>query len=167
MSIQSTTQTFHLFADYHQIYLEDSQAHNLIDDPNAWAAQLLNEDALARHLGIASGVLCLLTARPMTVPVEVEVLRQAPPGDLAGWDHVAEASLAVPSGEVVLHGATDYLPDAPHLAVEPGTYRVRACAGGLDTLSPDQLEGEDHYKLTLWPAPEREPVLLLARPYPW
>jgi hypothetical protein len=167
MSIQPASQTFHVFADYCQVYLEDSQAQTLITDPNTWAAQLLNGVTLTRHLGVAPGVLCLLTARPMTVPVEVEMQRQAPTHDLVGWDHVVEASLAAPSGVLVLHGCSDYFPDAHHLSVDPGTYRVRAYAGGLDTLSSDHLEGADHYKLVLWPAPEREPAMVLASAHPW
>jgi hypothetical protein len=38
---------------------------------------------------------------------------------------------------------------------------VRAYFGGLDTLSPDWLEGADHYMVVLWPGPEREPAVLV------
>jgi hypothetical protein len=166
--------SFELFADYHQIYLEDSQAsHSIIDKGDhidalhAWVARLLDAPAFTRHLGVMPGVLCLLTARDMTVTLEILIQRQAPGDDLADWDHVVEGSLAVPSGVLVVHGCTDYLPDAPHLALAAGLYRARVYCGGLDTLSPDGLEGGDHYCVVLWPAPEQEPTLLRAYAHPW
>jgi hypothetical protein len=167
----STSYQFSIFADYHQVYLEDSQARTgeekdtdqRVAALDAWVAQLLNEQARIRHLGVAPGVICILTARNMTVPVKVEVYTQAPPSDVEGWDQVVEASLEVPSGCLVVLGCTDYLPDAPRIAVEPGTYRARVYFGGIDTLSSDGLEGADHYQVALWPAPASEPVILLAK----
>lgn len=164
-----------IFADYHQVYLEDSQAQAGVgDDPksrvdasDALVAQVLSPAAQARHVGIAPGVLCVLTARTTTVPVAVEVQTQPPTEKLSGWDQVVEASLDVPSGCLVLHGPTDYFPAAPRLTVTPGTYRVRVYFGGLETVSPDQLEGHDHYRLVLWPAPAREPTMLRASSYAW
>lgn len=158
------THRFDLFADYHQLYLEDRQAQRddeTVEALDARIAQLLSAPAHARHLGVAPGIICLHTARNLTVPLEVELRDQAPTNDLAGWDRVVEASLSLPSGVLVLHGPTDYLPDAPHLPLPPGTYRVRAYFGGLDTLSPDGLEGADHYKVALWPGEEQEPTVLL------
>lgn len=167
----SASYQFHLFADYHQVYLEDSQVRigaeadvgQRVAALDAWVAQLLNEPVRIRHLGVEPGVICFLTARNMTVPVSVEVRTQAPPEDIEGWDQVVEASLEVPSGRLVVLGSTDYLPDAPRTAVEPGIYRARVYFGGIDTLSPDGLEGADHYRVVLWPAPSREPVILLAK----
>jgi hypothetical protein len=49
------------------------------------------------------------------------------------------------------------------VTLQPGTYRVRAYFGGLDTVSADGLEGDDHYRVVLWPAPAQEPVILLAQ----
>ncbi len=167
----SAVYSYHIFADYHQVYLEDSQvqigaerdADQRVEAIDTFVAQLLNDQARERHLGVAPGVICLLTARNMTVPVTVEIFTEAPPDEVSGWDQVVEASLEVPSGCIVIHGCTDYLPDAPRIQVDPGTYRVRAYFGGVDTLSSDGLEGADHYRVVLWPAHSREPVVLLAK----
>ena len=38
------------------------------------------------------------------------------------------------------------------MIVSPGTYRVRALYGNLDSVSPSGLEGDDHYVVVMWPA---------------
>lgn len=167
----SASHTYQLFADYHQVYLEDCQGLVGVEaDPaeqvaamDALVAQLLSKEAEARHLGVALGVVCILTARAAIVPVTVEVRSQPPFDDWSGWDRVVEASLELPSGCLVLHSVSDYLPDAPRMLVEPGTYRMQVSFGGLDTLSSDELEGDDHYRVVLWPAPAREPATLFAK----
>lgn len=100
------------------------------------------------------------------MPLEVQVGATPPTSDLVGWDRVVEASLALPSGVLVLHGPSDYLPAAPHLTLAPGTYRLRAYFGGLDTLSSDGLEGADHYKVVLWPGAEQELTVLMPSDQP-
>jgi hypothetical protein len=169
---ESLSQRLAVCADYHQIYLEDALAHadegggdgeERVQRLDAWVAQVLSEAARERHLGVAPGVVCLLTARARTVPVEVEIVAEAPSADFAGWDRVVEASLDLPSGCLVVHGPTDYFPTAPRLSLAPGPYRVRAYFGGGETVSPDGLEGADHYKAVLWPAPLREPLTLYER----
>lgn len=62
-----------------------------------------------------------------------------------------EASLDVPSGCIAVHGPTDYWPEAPRIAVAPGTYRACVFYGGMSTVSADELEGEDHYRVERWP----------------
>ena len=58
----------------------------------------------------------------------------------------------------------DYFPDAKRLPVSPGCYRVRVYYGGLDTLSTDVLEGEDHYQVAFWPEDDRDPEILKKWP---
>ena len=90
-------------------------------------------------------------SRNMTVPVEIEVSDVPPTLAFENWDHVAEASIELPSGRLEIHECTEGSIDV--LPVAPGTYRVRAYFGGLDTLSDDGLDGDDQYSIFLWPAP--------------
>ena len=174
MSIQpgrATSHGYQVFADYQQVWLEDSQAQvgagensgQQVAALDVLVAQLLSQEARERHVGVAAGCVCLLTARAMPVPVEVIIAGEAPSTDFTGWDRVVEASLDLPSGCLVIHGVSEYFPAAPRLALEPGTYRVRASFGGLDTVSPDALEGADHYRVVLWPAKAAEPVILYVK----
>lgn len=58
----------------------------------------------------------------------------------------------------------DYFPEAKHLPVSPGSYRVRVYYGGLNTLSADGLDGEDYYQVVLWPEKYRSPAVLKKWP---
>ncbi|OKO81054.1 hypothetical protein [Bradyrhizobium sp. NAS96.2] len=134
-----------LFADYFQFYIQDEPAAG--DLSEAWT-----EDAFDRLLAIAPGTVGIGTVRNMDVPVAVHLLEREPDDDSADWDHVVEASLDVASGRIVIAGCTDYFPDAMRIETPPGCYRVRVSYCALDTLSEDGLDGDDHYRLQLWPA---------------
>jgi hypothetical protein len=131
-----------LFADYHQFYLQDEEADGDLSD--SW-----NEQDL---LAVAPGTIGVGAVRDMDVPVEVEIRDSEPVDDLAEWDHVMECGIEVPSGRIVVAGCTDYFPDAARIPVKPGKYRARIYYGDLESLSEDGLEGDDHYKVVLWPS---------------
>jgi hypothetical protein len=136
--------SYTIFADYHQFYLWDKKV-----EPDA-PTNYTDED-VQKRIKAAPNVVVIQPERNMDVPVEVEVFESAPPLELVAWDHVAEASLELPSGVLEIHECTGGSIDEIQLA--PGTYRVRACYGKLSELSKYGLEGNDHYRLELWPAP--------------
>lgn len=142
-----------LFADYHQFYLQDEAAPG--DLASAW-----DEAATLRMLAVSQGVVGFGTARNMPVPVTLELLEAEPQTDLARFDHVVDGSVAIATGPLVVAGCTDYLPDAARFDVPPGAYRVRLSSAGLDSLSPDGLEGEDRYLVQMWPGALLEPTVL-------
>jgi hypothetical protein len=130
-----------LFADYFQIYLRCAATMAL---PEIW------DDAIvAQRVSRGPGSLVISTARNMTVPLRVLLHASRPALDPAGFDHLVEASLEVPSGQLVIAGLTEE-PADDH-AVPPG--RLGALVGfqGLGTLSPDGLDGHDRYAVHLWP----------------
>lgn len=53
----------------------------------------------------------------------------------------------------MITGCTDYFPDAARIAITPGSYRARVYYRGLSTVSANALQGEDFYRVVLWPAP--------------
>jgi hypothetical protein len=144
-----------LFADYKQFYLQDEQASGDLSD--AWT-----DDAVDLLLAVAPGVIGIGTVRSTDVPVEVVVLDGPPSDDFVPWDRVNECTLEVPSGRIAIAGCTDYFPDAARLSVPAGTYRARIFYGDLDTLSEDELEGEDRYRIALWRAPAGPTIALKA-----
>lgn len=135
---------YSIFADYHQFYLWDHGASP--DVPTDYA-----EADLVRRIKTGPFVVVVQPERNMDVPVEVEITDEPPDLDLDAWDHVTEASLDLPSGRLEIHECTGGSLDV--LVVSPGTYRVRTYHGGLGTLSEDRLDGDDHYRIVLWPAP--------------
>lgn len=149
---------FSLFADYFQFYLQDELADG--DLSESW-----DEEATARMLALAPGTVGIGTVRNMDVPVTLEIHDQEPNPDLEDWDQVVECGMEVSSSRIVIAGCTDYFPDAGRVELPNGIYRVRASFGGLDTVSENALEGEDRYRLQLWPASLIvEPAILKLRP---
>jgi len=144
---------YSIFADYFQFYLWDAGA--MPEPPTDYA-----EADLRNRIKAAPFVVVIQPVRNMDVPVTLDIADMAPALDLSAWDHVAEASLDLPSGRLEIHECTGGSIDIVDIA--PGSYRVRACFAGLGTLSEDGLDGDDHYHLTLWPAPAT-PVEVLKR----
>jgi hypothetical protein len=148
---EGITYEFNLYAAYNQFYMGDSQA-----EVDTGAANFWTKHALADQLAVVPGLIGVGTASYDYVPVVVEI-RQTLPGDnLDGWDRVVEASLDVPSGRIAIEGCLNYSPDEPRITVQSGAYRVRVYSGAL------AFEGDDHYKLALWPQPYADPQVLKA-----
>ena len=137
-------QAFEVFADYHQFYLWDPTVADLA--PLEYTAEEVRQ-----RIKVGRNFVVFQPARNMTVPVEVEVHDADPGFDSALWDHIAEASLNLPTGHLQVDECTGGT--VAQFAVTPGWYRVRCLHGGLGTLSANALEGRDHYRAVLWPAP--------------
>lgn len=143
--------TFDVSIDYHQFYLFDPGADFVIP------ADYTKEDVRRRVL-TGPYSLVIQPERDGTVPVTAEVHDADPRFDSAVWDHVAEASLHLPTGELVIRewgGA-----NVAEFSLTPGWYRVRSLGGGFGTIDRYGLEGGDHYLLVLWPAPFAEVLVL-------
>jgi hypothetical protein len=88
-----------VFADYHQFYLWDRDTN-----PEA-PVDYIDEDVL-RRIKTGPNVVVIQPERNMEVPVEVEV-HDADPGYIPDeWDHIAEASLHLPTGHLQVHECT-------------------------------------------------------------
>jgi len=151
---------YQLFANYFQVMLEDDGDKSVgLAMEDAWTQKTVND-----RLAIVPHGISISTARNMTVPVTVDVLDRAPEDDFSGWDHIVECSLEIASGRIVVRGCTDWYPDAARIPVTPGTYAVRIYYGGLDTIDDLGLEGDDHYRVVLWPGAERPTAVLKRHP---
>lgn len=112
-----------LFADYFQLHVADDDSGGDLSD--AW-----KEDASARGLAVADGIVGVSTARNVDVPVVVAV--SAEPPDLPfDADSVVEGDLECKSGRVVVMGCTDLLPRGHAAGTTAGLVpRSRHCQGG-------------------------------------
>jgi hypothetical protein len=138
-------QAFDVFADYYQFYLWD---RGMTDQ----APEHYTKEDVRRRIKTGPHVVVILPKRNTTVSVEVEVHDADPGFDPAAWDHIAEASLYLPTGQLQVHECMGG--PVAEFAVEPGWYRVRSLSGGFATVSG--LDGNDHYRAVLWPAPAGE-----------
>jgi len=135
-----------VFADYHQFYIQDGQVNP--PAPEDWTdADVVN------RVKVASNVVVICPVRNMSVPVEVELHSSEPKFDAGEVDHIVECSLELPSGNLQVHECTG----GPVLdwRINPGQYHVVALFSRLGSLSDDGLEGEDRYRVLLWPGAER------------
>jgi hypothetical protein len=154
---------FDIHVDHNQLFLEDDDAEWGDEDLDL----LYSDESRACHLGATTSRLSLMTAKWYgTVRLEV-ILRSDPPdSDFTGWDNVAEASIEIRSGCLAVSGPETYETGA-RVRLPPGTYRVRVYAGGIETVK-DLTDGQDHYRVVMWPGPYQAPALLHAGiPYPW
>jgi SnoaL-like polyketide cyclase len=90
---------FNLFADYFQFYLWDPEADPV--PPVEWT-----DREVANRMHTSPHVVVVCPVRNMTVPVVLELHHSDPGLVLDDWDHVAECSLAVDSGQLELHECT-------------------------------------------------------------
>ena len=137
-----TVHSLELFADYHQFYIWDAGL-------NPQAPVDYSDDDVVRRVKVAPNVVVIQPVRNMTVPVEIEVCASDPGFDEAPWDHIGECSLDLPTGRLQVHECTGG--PVLDLTVASGSYRLRALFAGLSTRSDNGLEGQDHYRVVLWP----------------
>ena len=105
-----------LFADYHQFYLWDAGM-------NPSAPEDYIEADLQRRIKTGQHVVVIQPERNMTVPVQIEIHDANPSFVRDEWDHIAEASLHLPTGQLQVHECTGS--PVADFTVSPGWYRVR------------------------------------------
>lgn len=153
---------FELFADFHQFYVLDAGT-------NALAQELSWTDAdITHHALVADHLVVICPIRNMTVPVTLELYEAEPAIDLTPYDHVVRCSLNLPTGQLQVHECTGG--ESLRQAVTPGCYSVLALYSGLNTINEMGLEGDDAYRLLLWPTSKDEPLTVLkmrAEPSPF
>lgn len=136
-----------VFADYHQFYVWDAGT-------NPSAPEDYTDEDVQRMVKVAPNVVVVQPVRNMEVPVELEVHAADPGVDPTQWDHIAECTLHLPTGNMQVHECTGGA--VLNLSVSSGTYVVRVLFAGLDTLSDDGLDGADRYRIDLWPGAARD-----------
>src|SRR4051812_20597858 len=86
-----------VYADHYQFWLEDDRG------PREWdAAAVWDGAGLVRHLGVDRGAIAVGTGSYDYVLVSLDVLEAEPEDDSAIHDHVAEASLEVRAGRLLI-----------------------------------------------------------------
>jgi hypothetical protein len=133
---------FEVSVDYHQFYLWDRGMTNRAPDD-------YSDDDVERRIKVGPHMLVVQPERNGGVVVEVEIHDREPAYVADEWDHIAEASLHVPTGRLQVHECLGF--DVADFDIAPGWYRVRSFHGGFDTIDEDG-GGDDYYRAVLWPA---------------
>jgi TonB family protein len=164
-------------ADYGQIYIYDSarldseRRRQFFADKERDVYGDALEDALAdginsrRYVGTSRGLIDLMTPGQYNfkTPMLVEVRQHEPGDDRQEWDHEVDLDLDIPSGVLLFEGSGGS--GIQRIKVPPGRYRARVSGGGFVALGFAGANGNDSYRLRLWPRQEdTEPVLRKSWP---
>ena len=140
-----------VFTDYHQFYLWDKGM-------NPMAPEEYSQEDVERRIKTGPHVVVVQPERDMDVRVEIEIHDSEPAYDAGAWDHIAEASLHLPTGQLEVHECTGG--PVAEFKVERGWYRVCSFHGGFDTIAAVGTDGADYYSVVLWPAPPQDVIVV-------
>ena len=154
-------------ADYGQIYISWDTPEPP-DDPQEMAQLTALDDAResGRFVGVRPGFIDVMTPGQWNfrTPLRLEVWSAEPPDDREGWDHEVDADLDLGEGGLWIAGPPAHLKsemvaaDAP-----PGNYRARISGRGFTELGAAGADGDDSYRLRLWPRDQSSPPMLRKR----
>lgn len=152
--------TVTVFADNFQFHLQDKKAE--CEYPESWNEEIMNALFVAGR-----GVVGIGTVRDLDVDVDVQVndkpleeREKENIPDLSQWDHAVQCTLELPSGELLITGPTAPPEEAAIFQLKPGNYGVRIFWSNLDEVEAIGFEGEDTYKIEMWPDTELDTRVL-------
>jgi hypothetical protein len=168
-----------VLSDHGQFYLTDLGAHSDWmrlhgTDPDLAPAGWTEEAVYGHRIGVEPFSVSIGTARDATVEVEVllRVVPAAPAADPGAAEHIVEADLGLPSGDLAIYGPADDPGSEQHVHIAPGHYRIRVSyrhRGLPEKDADDPQAGRDFlYQVDLWPAAVPAPVTVLKQgPRSW
>ncbi|MEZ2337509.1 hypothetical protein AB6735_17825 [Mucilaginibacter sp. RCC_168] len=143
------------FTKHNQFYLCDSAYKSNTGSDTFWTPEAYHD-----RLGVDYDILGIGIESYGHVKAELEILDSADPQtDFSQYDHVVEAGITIQSGLLQVLNFPDYK-SYLKLIIKPGKYRVRVYSSALSNVDPEGDEGQDHYKITMWPDSRMERKVL-------
>jgi hypothetical protein len=134
------------FTKHNQFYICDSAYTSNTGSDAFWTPEAYKD-----RLGTAYDITGVSIESYGHVKADLEILDSADPQtDFSHYDHVVEAGITIQSGLLQVLNFPDYK-SYLKLIITPGKYRIRVYSSGLANVDPEADEGQDHYKITLWP----------------
>jgi hypothetical protein len=154
-------------ADYGQIYIESSAT----EDDDGWGdldpynAALDDATESGRFVGVRPGLIDLLTPGQWNfqTPMRLEIWSAEPADDRDEWDHEVDGDLDVPDGWISFAASGGGYPE--RMEIPSGDYRVRVSGRGFTQVGRAGAEGDDSYRLRLWPR-DRATAPVLRKRWP-
>jgi hypothetical protein len=166
-----------VFADHYQFYLQDLQAYGQWmrahgTDPDLPPAGWTSEAVYIHRIGVEPYSLAVGTARNDRVEAELRLHPAEPSTWVMDAEHVVEADLDVPNGDLAVYGPADDPGQEPHISIAQGRYRVRVSylPSGPPAAEANETGYGDYfiYRVDLWPASKPAPLAVLKQgPDPW
>jgi len=143
------------FTKHNQFYLCDSAYKSNTGSDTFWTPEAYHD-----RLGVDYDILGIGIESYGHVKADLEILDSADPQtDFSQYDHVVEAGITIQSGLLQVLNFPDYK-SYLKLIITPGKYHVRVYSSGLSNVDPEADEGQDHYKITIWPDSRMERKVL-------
>ncbi|QEM09466.1 hypothetical protein [Mucilaginibacter rubeus] len=141
------------YTSYNQFYVYDESSPGQTD-----SASFCTNEAYEDRLAIEDGVLGIRTECYGPVKAELEILETANNiVDFSSFDHVVEAGIDIKSGVIQILNCPDWTVQI-ELRTAPGNYRVRIYSSNLASVDGD--EGNDFYRIEIWPSENAERTVL-------
>lgn len=129
-------------SDYYQFYIHDK-------DHSDTSVHLWDEQEVKQMISISNYSVGIGTYRSDIIPVEIEIKKEFSINEYKNYDRINKCDLNIESGNFIVRGVTDYLPSSKVFSINKGIYALNVLYFGKSTISDDELEGEDHYKLII------------------
>ncbi|SDQ01183.1 hypothetical protein SAMN05428975_5632 [Mucilaginibacter sp. OK268] len=143
------------FTKHNQFYLCDSAYKSNTGSNTFWTPEAYHD-----RLGVDYDILGIGIESYGHVKADLEILDSADPQtDFGQYNHVVEAGITIQSGLLQVLNFPDYK-SYLKLIIKPGKYRVRVYSSGLGNVDTEADEGQDHYKITMWPDSRMERKVL-------
>ncbi|MEN0056717.1 MAG: hypothetical protein AAGC65_23765 [Mucilaginibacter sp.] len=134
------------FTSNNQFYLCDSAYRGSTGSADFWTP-----DAYKARLGTAYDILGISTESFGHIKADLEVLDQPDTQtNFNKYDHVVEGGITIQSGLLQVLNFPQYK-SCLKLIIAPGKYRVRVYSSGLANVDTEADEGQDFYRIVMWP----------------
>jgi hypothetical protein len=140
-------------------------------DPDLPAAGWTSEAVYIHRIAVEPHSLAVGTARWDRVGAELRLHPAELPTLVEDAEHVVEADLDVPNGDLVVYGPADDPGQELHISIAQGRYRVRVSY--LPSGPPAEANESEYgdyfiYQVDLWPTSKPAPLAVLKQgPDPW
>lgn len=166
---------FTIDADHGQFYVQDLEPYELWIrehgmDPELPPAGWTVEAVQVHRIGVEPHSISVGTARDDVVESLLTVRASAPKAE-PGAEHIVEADLDAPTGQLAIYSPSVDPGDGPRIVVPKGLLRMRVSyiPATPSTVDIDGAPGDFFlYQLDLWPTPLPQALVILKQgPNPW
>jgi hypothetical protein len=132
------------YTSYNQFYITYKDSEGATNSDKFWTTEAFNE-----RLAVVDGIIGVGTECYGPVKGEIHLLNSPnKQAVLDEYDHIVEAGINIKSGFLQILNCPDSNVELD-ISVEPGMYRVRIYSSNLASVEGD--EGDDFYKIEIWP----------------
>ena len=143
------------YTQYNQFYISSDNGSVLLSNSMNWS-----ETAYHDRLFLLKNMVVVFTGSYGHVRGEVDVLANSNHViDFDKYDHIVEGGIEVRSGMLHILDCPNSLVELK-IKIKPGSYRIRIYSSNLVNTDIDEYEGNDYYKIEIWPDTNMERKVL-------